>query len=316
MEDRRSDGHAMSFEQPLENRASAPALELRGICKSFGSNRALDDASIAVDWGEVHAVLGENGAGKSTIMNVASGIYAADEGQILIDGETARIQNPLDATRYGIGMVHQHFRLVRNFTVAQNILLACEGRDVGIRTIRDASREVAAMGERVGLRADPAVPVARLSVAEQQQVEILKVLLLGARIVILDEPTAVLTEQEAESVLAFVRNLARRGHAVVLITHKLREVTGSSDRVTVMRHGKVILNAVEAPGLSADDLARAMVGERDRDGESPERGWDARTPADCRPQCPGSPWGERCRSVRPRPHRVRRRGAGRRRSQR
>ena len=251
----------MSSGQPLASPASAPALELRNIRKSFGSNRALDDASISIDWGEVHALLGENGAGKSTIMNVASGIYAADDGHILIDGEKARIQNPLDATRYGIGMVHQHFRLVRNFTVAQNILLACEGRDVGIRTIRDASREVAAMGERVGLRADPAVPVARLSVAEQQQVEILKVLLLGARIVILDEPTAVLTEQEAESVLAFVRTLARQGHAVVLITHKLREVTGSSDRVTVMRHGKVILNAVEAPGLGADDLARAMVGE-------------------------------------------------------
>ena len=251
----------MSSERPFESSASAPALELRRIHKSFGSNRALDDASITVEWGEVHALLGENGAGKSTIMNVASGIYAADEGEILIDGEKARIKNPFDATRYGIGMVHQHFRLVRNFTVAQNILLACEGRDVGIRNIRDASREVAAMGERVGLRADPAVPVARLSVAEQQQVEILKVLLLGARIVILDEPTAVLTEQEAESVLAFVRNLARHGHAVVLITHKLREVTGSSDRVTVMRHGKVILNGVDASGLGADDLARAMVGE-------------------------------------------------------
>ena len=149
----------MSSGQPLETRASAPALELRRICKSFGGNRALDNASIAVDWGEVHALLGENGAGKSTIMNVASGIYAADEGETLIDGEKARIQSPLDATRYGIGMVHQHFRLVRNFTVAQNILLACEGRDVGIRNIRDANREVAAMGERVGLRADPGVPV-------------------------------------------------------------------------------------------------------------------------------------------------------------
>ncbi len=238
-----------------------PALELKNIRKSFGSKMALDDASLDIAWGEVHALLGENGAGKSTIMNVATGIYAADEGQVLIDGHKASIRTPLDATRHGIGMVHQHFRLVRNFTVAQNILLACEGRNVGIRHLRDAAREVAALGERVGLGVEPGVPVARLSVAEQQRVEILKVLLLGARIVILDEPTAVLTEQESESVLAFIRTLAARDHAVVLITHKLREVTGSSDRVTVMRHGRVTLRAAATTGLGPDDLARAMVGE-------------------------------------------------------
>ena len=247
---------------PSVSRMSAHALELRRIRKSFGSKLALDGASISVGWGEVHALLGENGAGKSTIMNVASGIYAADEGQIRIDGRTVRIRNPLDATRYGIGMVHQHFRLVRNFTVAQNILLACEGRDVGIRDIRDAGREIAAMGERVGLRVDPDAPVSRLSVAERQRAEILKVLLLGARIVILDEPTAVLTEQEAESVLAFVRNLAGRGHAVVLITHKLREVTGSSDRVTVMRRGKVVLDGAAPSGLEGPTIWRGPWSER------------------------------------------------------
>ena len=281
----------MSSERPPENSAPAPALELRRIHKSFGSNRALDDASITVDWGEVHALLGENGAGKSTIMNVASGIYAADEGEILIDGENARIKNPFDATRYGIGMVHQHFRLVRNFTVAQNILLACEGRDVGIRNIRDASREVAAMGERVGLRADPAVPVARLSVAEQQQVEILKVLLLGARIAILDEPTAVLTEQEAESVLAFVRNLARHGHAVVLITHKAArgdgiERPGDGD---APRQGHPERRGRVGAGRRRPRARHGVGG--DRDGESSDRRHDPRTPADQRPQCSDPPWG-------------------------
>ena len=251
-------GHAGD---PGDMNAGSPALELRNIRKTFGGSRALDDASIDIAWGEVHALLGENGAGKSTIMNVAAGIYAPDEGRILIDSEAATIRNPLDATRHGIGMVHQHFRLVRNFTVAQNILLACEGRNAGIRDIRDAAREIEAIGERVGLGVDPGVPVARLSVAEQQRVEILKVLLLGARIVILDEPTAVLTEQESESVLAFIGTLSRQGHAVVLITHKLREVTGSSDRVTVMRHGRVTLSGVPTEGLGPDDLARAMVGE-------------------------------------------------------
>ena len=248
--------------QPHVSTEPNTALELRGITKSFEEKLALDNASLDVRWGEVHALLGENGAGKSTIMNVATGIYAADQGQTLIDGEIVAIQSPLDATRHGIGMVHQHFRLVPAFSVAQNILLACDGRHDDIRNVKDATRHVKAMGDRVGLGVDPAVRVIELSVAEQQQVEILKVLLLGARIVVLDEPTAVLTDQESGAVLSFIRELAAQGSAVVLITHKLREVTGFSDRVTVMRHGQVTLRGAESKGLSPDDLARHMVGEQ------------------------------------------------------
>jgi simple sugar transport system ATP-binding protein len=238
----------------------ANALELQGISKSFNGKQALRCASLEVKWCEVHALLGENGAGKSTIMNVATGVYTPDDGEMRIDGLPMRMSAPLDAVHAGLGMVHQHFRLVKRFTVAENILLACRNQ-LGIRSARDAAKALKAKGEEIGFPVDSRSVVAHLSIAEQQRVEILKVLLLGARIVILDEPTAVLTDQESETLLSFVREMAQAGHAVVLITHKLREVIGFSDRVTVMRQGETVLAGENTGCLDADMLARHMVGE-------------------------------------------------------
>ncbi len=256
--------------QAADKAVVTPALELNGISKAFGETVALDEASLTVRRGEVHALLGENGAGKSTIMNVATGVYSADSGSIKVDGSPVNISNPADATRFGLGMVHQHFRLVPNFTVAENILLACCRRQEHIQTLRVAADEVVSMGSRVGLPVDPHMKINRLSVAEQQRAEILKVLLLGANIIILDEPTAVLTDQETGIFLKFVRSLAENGHAVILITHKLREVIGYCDRVTVMRRGKVVLAGADTNDLDADSLAQHMVGKQMVAVDAPE----------------------------------------------
>jgi len=239
-----------------------PALELSGIDKSFGDKKVLTAAAFMVRWGEVHALLGENGAGKSTIMNVATGVYAPDAGSILVDEQDVVLRGPADAATAGIGMVHQHYRLVGCFTVAENILLAAGGTVAGIANLRQAAEAVEAKGREVGLAVDAAARVDELSVAERQRVEILKVLLLGARIVVLDEPTAVLTDAESRALLEFVRRLAEGGKAVVLITHKLREVIEHADRVTVMRGGATVLADADAKGLDAGELARLMVGER------------------------------------------------------
>lgn len=235
-----------------------PALSLEGVTKSFGDRKVLDAAGFSVRWGEVHALLGENGAGKSTIMNVATGVYAADAGTVAVDENEVAIRGPADAAALGLGMVHQHFRLVGCFTVAENILLAVPA----LGTLRAAARAVEDKGREVGLAVRALARIDDLSVAERQRVEILKVLILGARVVILDEPTAVLTDEEAKSLLVFVRCLAEAGHAVVLITHKLREVLDHSDRVTVMRQGCTVLADVPTAGLDAGELARQMVGDR------------------------------------------------------
>ena len=236
------------------------ALEIAGASKAFDARPALRRASFACDWGEVHALLGENGAGKSTLMNVACGLYAPDEGTIAVDGQPAAITAPADAASLGIGMVHQHYKLVQRFTVAENIVLACRGA-LGVRRPREAAEAVAAKAADVGFEIDPDAVVGALSIAEQQRVEILKVLLLGARILILDEPTSVLTDQESVQALTFMRRLADDGHAVVLITHKLREVIGYSSRVTVMRGGETVLAGAETAGLDAETLASTMMGE-------------------------------------------------------
>ena len=240
------------------------ALEIVGASKAFDGRPALRRASFACDWGEVHALLGENGAGKSTLMNVACGLYAPDEGSIAVDGRPAPITAPADAATLGIGMVHQHYKLVKRFTIAENIVLACRA-SLGVRRPRDAAEAIAAKAAEVGFAIDPGAVVGELSIAEQQRVEILKVLLLGARILILDEPTSVLTDQESVAALTFMRHLADDGHAVVLITHKLREVIGYSSRVTVMRQGETVLAGAETAGLAAETLARTMVGE-EREG--------------------------------------------------
>jgi general nucleoside transport system ATP-binding protein len=236
-----------------------PALELAGIRKSFDGFLALDNAAFSASSGEVHALLGENGAGKSSLMNVAAGLYAPDAGSIAIDGRPVILSGPADARLNGIGMVHQHFKLVHPFTVAENILLANPRRRYrsGIEEIRAAIREQAA---RLGFEIDPARRVDGLSLAEQQQVEIVKVLVGGARILILDEPTAVLTDEEAERLLETVRRVAATGAAVVLVTHKLHEVKRFADTVTIMRGGRSVATA-DPKALSAAELTELTVGQ-------------------------------------------------------
>ncbi|WP_237151762.1 ABC transporter ATP-binding protein [Oryzibacter oryziterrae] len=235
-----------------------PALDLRGICKAFDGKPALDDAHFSLAWGEVHALVGENGAGKSTLMNVATGVYAADHGSQIVDGSELSPRSPQEATDAGIGMVHQHFRLVDRFSVAENVLLTLGGR---VRSLRAAADLIAAKAREVGLDVDPFRQVSTLSIAERQRVEILKVLLLGARIIILDEPTAVLTEEESSALLVFTRRLADADHAVVLITHKLKEVAAHTDRITVMRHGKTVLAGAPMAEVSEAEVGRLIVGE-------------------------------------------------------
>ncbi|SMC95023.1 ABC transporter ATP-binding protein [Rhizobium sp. RU36D] len=251
--------------EPLVSRegltpGTPPALELREVSKAFDGRPALVDASFTLEWGEVHAIVGENGAGKSTLMNVVSGVYAADSGRQMVDGEARSPRSPMEATAAGIGMVHQHFRLVNSFTLSENVLLSL-GRDSRIRTPAQAAAAISAKAAEIGLPVDPNRVVATLSTAERQRVEIVRVLMLGARILVLDEPTAVLTEEEGRALLSFVRTLARQGHAVVLITHKFREVAGFCDRVTIMRHGRTVLAGAPVVELDEGEVARLMVGE-------------------------------------------------------
>jgi len=215
---------------------------------------------LVIEWGQVHALLGENGAGKTTLMNVVYGLVRPDSGEIIYDGSPAVIHGPTDAIRLGIGMVHQHFMLIPPLTVAENVILGHE--TVGVADTVDlqaARRQVRVLATRYGLEVDPAARVADLSVGVQQRVEILKTLYRGARLLIMDEPTAVLTPQEAQGLFEILRSLAKEGKAIIFITHKLGEVIDIADRITVMRHGKVV--ATTTPGESSPaDLARLMVG--------------------------------------------------------
>ncbi|WP_375462746.1 ABC transporter ATP-binding protein [uncultured Methylobacterium sp.] len=247
-----------------------PALELLGVSKTFDGFQALTGADFAVLPGEVHALLGENGAGKSTLMNVAAGLYRPDGGRIRVRGAEVEIAGPVAARRLGIGMVHQHYKLVKAFNAVENILLARGGRRYG-RGLAEVEAAIRAQGEAVGFSVDLTRPVGSLSVAEQQRIEILKVLVEGARILILDEPTAVLTDREAEGLLATMRALAGKGAAVVLVTHKLGEVMRHADRVTVMRGGRVVGSADPA-GLSAASLTEMVVGATTRQERRPGAG--------------------------------------------
>ena len=236
----------------------APALELSGIRKSFGDFLALDDAQLSVEYGEVHALLGENGAGKSSLMNVAAGLYSPDAGSIRIAGNPCRFSGPREATQHGIGMIHQNFKLVKRFTVTENVLLA--NPRGAFRSGKAAiEREIRDKADALGFGLDTARRVGALSIAEQQRVEIVKVLVAGARILILDEPTAVLTEGEAQRLLGTVREIARRGAAVILVTHKLRDVTAFAHRVTVMRAGKTV-TTLNVQGATAEQLTTLTVG--------------------------------------------------------
>jgi simple sugar transport system ATP-binding protein len=236
-------------------------LELRGITKRFGSLTANDHIDLVVEPGEIHALLGENGAGKSTLMNVLYGLYQPDEGEILIDGEPVTFAGPGDAMAAGIGMVHQHFMLIPVFTVAENIELGHERTRAGLLRLLDrrrARREVQEVSQRYGLAVPADALVQDLPVGVQQRVEILKALVRDAKVLILDEPTAVLTPQETDDLMKIMVALKQSGTAIVFITHKLREVRAVADKITVIRRGKVVGTA--SPEASAAELASLMVG--------------------------------------------------------
>src|SRR5215211_1033521 len=234
-------------------------LELRAITKRFGDVLANDHIDIRVEAGTIHAIVGENGAGKSTAMRIAYGFYTADSGEILVDGEPRNVQTPHDAIRLGVGMVHQHFMLVDTMTVAENIVLGAEPGSAAAIDLAKASKEIRALSNEFRLSVDPNALVHDLSVGQQQRVELLKALYRHARLLILDEPTAVLTPQEVEEFFAILRRMRDQGKTVIIITHKLSEVLAISDHVTVMRDGRVV-GHVKTAETSAAELARLMVG--------------------------------------------------------
>lgn len=237
----------------------AQTVVLKGITKRFPGVVANDGVDLEIRSGTVHALLGENGAGKSTLMNILSGRYQPDGGEILIDGQPARFRSPRDALRRGIGMVHQHFLLVGRHTVAENILLGHE-RPRFLFPRKPAEETVRRLSEAFDLRVDPAAAVGELSVGEQQRVEILKLLHRDADLLILDEPTAVLTPGEIEGFFATLKAVVRQGKSVVFITHKLEEVMGVADRITVLRRGRAIAHLALDEVTSCRELARLMVG--------------------------------------------------------
>ncbi|WP_213814414.1 ABC transporter ATP-binding protein [Glaciihabitans sp. dw_435] len=234
-------------------------LELRGITKRFGALVANDHISLTIEPGEIHCLLGENGAGKSTLMNVLYGLYNADEGQILLDDTAVTFSGPGDAMAAGIGMVHQHFMLIPVFTVAENVMLGHEPTRAGTLLDLPAARAlVREISQRFGFEVDPDALVEDLPVGVQQRVEIIKALARDARVLVLDEPTAVLTPQETDELMVIMRGLAASGTSIVFITHKLREVREVADRITVMRLGKIVGTA--SPTSSTSELAELMVG--------------------------------------------------------
>ena len=236
-----------------------PALELRGITKRFGRLVANDAIDFELRRGEIHALLGENGAGKSTLMNVLYGLHRPDEGEMLLDGEPVRIDSPRRAISLGIGMVHQHFMLVGVMTVAENLVLGTEPHRGPLLDYKAAAARTRELSERFGLAVRPEARVDDLGVGAQQRVEILRALFRGAKVLVLDEPTAVLTAQEAQDLFKVLRTLRDEGTSVVFISHKLNEVLDVSDRVTVLRRGKKI-DTVETEGATERSLARLMVG--------------------------------------------------------
>ena len=233
--------------------------ELRGITKRFGSLVANDHIDLTVEPGEIHCLLGENGAGKSTLMNVLYGLYKADEGEILLNDEVQHFAGPGDAMNAGIGMVHQHFMLIPVFTVAENVMLGHEETKLGgVLDLEGARRTVREISQRFGFDVDPDALVDELPVGVQQRVEIIKALSRDARVLVFDEPTAVLTPQETDELMAIMRQLKESGTSIVFITHKLREVREVADRITVIRLGKVVGEA--SPTDTNEQLASLMVG--------------------------------------------------------
>jgi len=235
------------------------SLELRGITKRFGALVANDSIDLAVANGEIHAILGENGAGKSTLMNIVYGLLSPDQGSISVDGKEVRIDSPLDALAAGIGMVHQHFMLIPVFTVAENIVLGHEKtKGPGLLDLETARKEILRVSAEFNFDIDPDALVEDLPVGLQQRVEIIRALIYDAKVLILDEPTAVLTPQETDELLRNMKKLRAKGTSIVFITHKLREVKEAADKITIIRRGKVVGTA--SPTATQEELASLMVG--------------------------------------------------------
>ena len=238
---------------------SNAAIELKGITKRFGSITANKNISMTVNKGEILSILGENGSGKTTLMNMLSGIYHPDEGQIFVDGKEASIQSPKDAFNYKIGMIHQHFKLVDILTVTENVILGLKGE--GKLNIKKSAQKIKEICDMYGFNIDPMKKIYEMSVSEKQTVEIIKVIYRGAQILILDEPTAVLTPKETENLFNILRNMRDDGKSIIIITHKLNEVLSLSDKVSVLRKGEYI-GTVETKDATEQSLTEMMVGKK------------------------------------------------------
>ncbi len=245
----------------MSTERTAPAIELEGIEKRFGPVHANKDINLLVEKGSIHGIVGENGAGKSTLMSILYGFYQADSGEIRIDGQISKIDEPKTAIQAGIGMVHQHFMLVDNFTVLENVVLGAEGGMTLGMGFQAARKELNRLGEEYDLKVNPDKLIEDLPVGVQQRVEILKTLIRGARILILDEPTSVLTPAEADHLFRILRILRDQGSTILLITHKLREIMDVTDTVSVMRQGAIVATKKTADTESGE-LAELMVGRR------------------------------------------------------
>jgi len=237
------------------------AVQLVGITKRFPGVLANDHINLEVRQGEIHALLGENGAGKSTLMNILSGLYRPDEGEIWIYGKPAMLRSPRHAIQQGIGMVHQHFMLVEMLTVAENVTLGLESPRFFLK-LPQTEQKIAELAARYGLRVDPRARIWQLSVGEQQRVEIIKMLYRGARVLILDEPTAVLTPGEVEELFKILRRMADEGHSVIFISHNIRHVYQVADAYTILRHGRKVGTYAKGE-LTEDDIADLITGERE-----------------------------------------------------
>jgi len=235
------------------------AVEMRGIVKRFPGVLANDHVDFDLRQGEVHALLGENGAGKSTLMNVLAGMYKAEEGTITVNGRRVHFNSPRDAINAGLGMIHQHFMLVPSQTVTENIILGLS-QPRFLLPMAELDKQVQALQAQYGLKVDPKAKIWQISVGEQQRVEILKMLYRGAKVLIMDEPTAVLTPQEVDELFVTLRSMVAQGHSIVFISHKLDEVRAIANRVTVLRHGKVTAAGVPVAGATKAQLAQLMVG--------------------------------------------------------
>ena len=249
-------------ENYVKNDASEDfVIEMRHITKEFPGIIANDDITLQLKRGEIHALLGENGAGKSTLMSVLFGLYQPEKGEILKNGQVVKISNPNDATALGIGMVHQHFKLVEVFSVLDNIILGAEPNKAGFLTKKEAREKVVALSEKYGLMVDPDAIIEDITVGMQQRVEILKMLYRDNEILIFDEPTAVLTPQEIDELMKIMKNLAAEGKSILFITHKLNEIMAVADRCSVLRKGKYI-GTVEIKDTTKEELSEMMVGRQ------------------------------------------------------